>query len=69
MALFADAGLAWTRDDKPSFAGGDRRGVSSVGVAFRVNALGFAILQLDASKPLQREGRGWVWQFSMAPGF
>jgi outer membrane protein assembly factor BamA len=69
MALFADGGLAWTRDDKPSFAGGDRRGVSSVGVAFRVNALGFAILQFDASKPLQRPGRGWVWQFSMSPGF
>ena len=24
MALFADAGLAWTSDTKPSFAGGDR---------------------------------------------
>jgi Tol biopolymer transport system component len=69
VALFADGGLAWTRDEKPSFAGGNRSGVSSVGIAFRVNALGFAILQFDAAKPLQRPGRGWIWQFSMSPGF
>jgi len=69
MALFADGGVAWTSADKPTFAGGDRRPVSSVGVALRVNALGFAIVQLDASRPLQRPGRGWVFQFSLAPGF
>jgi outer membrane protein assembly factor BamA len=69
MALFADAGLAWSRAEKPSFAGGERRGVSSVGAAFRVNALGFAVLQFDVSRPLQRAGRGWVFQFSMSPGF
>jgi hypothetical protein len=34
-----------------------------------VNAFGFAIVQLDASRPLQRPGRGWVYQFSLSPGF
>jgi Tol biopolymer transport system component len=69
VAFFGDAGVAWTSDDPPTFAGGERRGVSSVGVALRVNALGFAIVQLDASRPLQRPGRGWVYQFSLSPGF
>jgi Tol biopolymer transport system component len=69
VAFFGDAGIAWTADDTPSFAGGDRRGVSSVGVALRVNAFGFAIVQLDASRPLQRPGRGRVYQFSLSPGF
>lgn len=68
-AFFADAGVAWDRGEKPSFFDGDRKGVSSVGVALRVNALGFAILQFDYAKPLQRPDKGWVFQFSMAPGF
>jgi len=43
--------------------------ILSVGAAFRVNALDFATLQFDVSRPLQRPGRGWVYQFSLAPGF
>jgi Tol biopolymer transport system component len=69
VAFFADAGLAWTRDQLPSFAGGDRRPVSSAGVTFRVNAFGFAVLQTDFAYPFQRPGRGWVWGFSLTPGF
>jgi Tol biopolymer transport system component len=68
-ALFADAGLAWSSGQKPTFLGGNRRAVSSVGAALRVNALGFAVLQFDMSRPLQREDRGWVFQFTLAPGF
>jgi Tol biopolymer transport system component len=69
VALFADGGLAWTREDKPTFAGGDRRGVSSVGAAVRINVFGFLIAQVNAARPLQRPGRGWVYQFSLSPGF
>jgi hypothetical protein len=69
MALFADGGIAWSKGDRPSLFGGDREGVSSVGAALRVNALGYAVLQFDIAKPLQRQGRGWIFQFSMAPGF
>ncbi|MBM3771840.1 MAG: hypothetical protein FJW27_11285 [Acidimicrobiia bacterium] len=69
LAFFADGGVAWNRGEKPSFFGGDRRGVSIVGVASRANLLGFAIGEFDFSRPLQRQGRGWIFQFNLAPGF
>jgi hypothetical protein len=69
VAFFGDAGVAWNRGDKPSFFSGSRKPVSSAGVAFRVNALGFAIVELDAVHPFNRPGRGWVFQFNLSPGF
>ena len=30
---------------------------------------GVAILELDYVRPLDRPEKGWVWQFSMTPGF
>ena len=49
--------------------GPERNLVWSVGVLMRVNLLGFAIGQLDHSRPLDRAGRGRIWQFSLSPGF
>ena len=69
MALFADAGMAWTSDTKPKFAGGDREWVRSAGAAIRVNVLGFAIAEFDYVRPLDRSRRGWLWQFGLTPGF
>ena len=69
LALFGEAGVAWTSDDQPSFLGGDRGWVRSVGVALRLNALGFAILELDYVRPIDRPGRGWLWRFNLTPGF
>jgi Tol biopolymer transport system component len=69
LALFADGGVAWNRGEKPSFLGGSRRGVSSVGAAVRVNLFGFAIGEFDFAKPLQRPGSGMVFEFNLAPGF
>jgi len=69
VAFFADGGVAWTANQVPSFAGGVRRPVSSAGVSFRVNAFGFAVVQADLAYPFQRPGRGWVWGFSLTPGF
>jgi Tol biopolymer transport system component len=69
LAFFGDAGVAWTSDTKPDFLGGDRNWARSVGAALRVNALGFAILEFDYVRPLDRPGRGWLWQFNMTPGF
>jgi hypothetical protein len=43
--------------------------VSSAGVSFRINAFGFAVAQIDFAKPFQRPGKGWVWGFSLSPGF
>ena len=69
VALFADGGVAWNRGEKPSFLGGSREGVSSAGVTFRVNLLGFAIGQFDFSRPFQRSTRGWIFQFNLSPGY
>jgi outer membrane protein assembly factor BamA len=69
VALFADGGVAWNRGEKPSVFGGDRDGVSSAGVALRVNLFGFAVGQFDFVKPFQRPQQGWMFQFSLAPGF
>ncbi len=69
IALFADAGVAWTSNDKPTFLGGDRDWVRSVGAGLRFNAFGYAIGELDYVRPLDRADRGWVWQFNLTPGF
>ena len=67
--VFADAGVAWTKDNRPSFAGGDREWVRSAGVAVRANLLGYAIAELAYVRPFDRSRRGWVWQFGLMPGF
>ena len=69
MALFADAGIAWTSDIQPRFAGGEREWARSVGVAWRLNVLGFAIAEIDFVRPLDRSRKGWLWQFGLTPGF
>jgi Tol biopolymer transport system component len=69
VAFFGDAGVAWTQHDRPSFWGGTRKPVSSAGIAFRVNAFGFAVLEFDAVRPFSRPGEGWVFQFNLTPGF
>ena len=69
VGVFADAGMAWTSTTKPSFAGGDRDFVKSVGATVRFNAFGFAVGELAYARPLDRPGRGWIWQFNLIPGF
>jgi Tol biopolymer transport system component len=69
VGVFADAGVAWTSTTKPSFAGGDRDWAKSVGATVRFNAFGFAVGELDYVRPLDRPGRGWMWQFNLIPGF
>jgi Tol biopolymer transport system component len=69
VAFFADAGVAWTSADDPRFFGGNREPVTSAGVTFRANLFGFAVAQVDFAHPFQRPGRGWIWGFSLTPGF
>ena len=69
LAFFGDAGLAWTSASEPSFLGGDRDWVRSVGAGLRFNAFGYAIGEIDYVKPLDRPERGWMWQFNLTPGF
>jgi outer membrane protein assembly factor BamA len=69
LAVFGDAGFAWNRGERPSILGGDRKGVSSAGVALRVNVFGMLVTQFDFVRPFQRPGRGWVFEFNLGPGF
>jgi hypothetical protein len=69
VALFVDGGVAWNRGEKPSLLGGSRDGVASAGLALRVNLFGVAVGELDFARPFQRPGRGWTFQFNLAPGF
>ena len=44
-------------------------GVSSAGVALRVNLFGFAVGEFDVARPFQRPGRGWKFGFNLMPGW
>ena len=68
-AVFADAGVAWVAGDDPSFLGGGREVVKSVGTALRVNTFGYFIFELDFVKPLDRPLKGWHWMFNFISGF
>jgi hypothetical protein len=67
--IFADTGVAWTSAIDPSFTGGSRDFVTSVGAGARVNAFGYLVLEFAAAKPLDRKGRGWQFAFQLTPGF
>ena len=69
IGVFADAGAAWGQGGSLRVTGTDRNLVRSVGALLRVNLMGFAVGQLDYSRPLDRPGRGWIWQFSLRPGY
>jgi len=67
--VFGDGGLAWDSQDKPSFAGGDRKPVFSAGAGLRVNLFGFAVGELDLAHPFDRPGKGVVWELNLQEGF
>ena len=66
-AAFFDAGVAWDRADGSDFF--KNRGVTSHGVAMRVNMFGFLVAEIDFVHPNDRPRKGWYWQFSIQPGF
>jgi hypothetical protein len=69
VAFFGDGGVAWTSNEMPTFFGGHRKPVASTGVTLRINLFGFAVGQLDFARPLQRPRQGWMFEFSLTPGF
>jgi outer membrane protein assembly factor BamA len=69
LAAFFDAGVAWTADTRPTFAGGTRRVVRSAGAAVRFNALGLFVVEVAASRPLDRVVRAWRWQVGIRQVF
>ena len=69
LAIFGDGGVAWGRSERLGFAEGDNQPVFSAGVAARINLFGYAVAEIDYVRPLDRPGRGWLWQFNLLPGF
>ena len=69
LAVFADAGAAWTRQTSLQLSGPNSDLVRSVGVAGRINILGFAVAEIDYVKPLDRPLKGWYLEFNLRPGF
>jgi len=69
LALFMDAGAAWSRSAPLRLTGSNSDLVRSVGVATRVNLFGFAVAEIDYVHPLDRPLKGWMWQFNFRPGF
>jgi Tol biopolymer transport system component len=74
LFAFADAGVAWNEGQSIRLQRGQstndvRHMVTSVGGGFRFNVFGYAVLQVDYVKPLDRPQKGWFWQFNLIPGF
>ena len=69
VAAFMDAGTTWTSGSRPTLFGGTRDVLRSVGGAARINAFGLFIVEISASRPLDRPTHGWQWQVGMREGF
>ncbi len=69
IAGFFDYGVAWDGDSKPEIFGGARSAARSYGAALRANVFGYAVIEIDYVKPIDRPLKGWMWQFSLRPGF
>jgi Tol biopolymer transport system component len=74
LLAFADAGVAWNQGQSVRFERGpgtanERQLVTSVGAGFRFNVFGYAVIEVDFVKPLDRPRKGWIWQFNLHPGY
>ena len=69
VGAFFDAGVAWDSASKPAVLGGSREWIKSVGATARVNLFGFAVVQVDYAKALDRAGRKPTWQVNLLTGF
>ena len=67
---FYDAGIAWRSSaGGPSSSFSDRPWVKSAGAGVRVNAFGFAVLELSAVHAFDRPRDKWQFLFALQPGF
>jgi hypothetical protein len=69
VGAFFDTGVAWYSGQKPKVLGGEQPMVKSVGGTARLNLFGYAVLQFDLAWPMDRPGRGHVFQFNLLAGF
>jgi hypothetical protein len=73
LAVFTDAGVAWTAESAPVWewdrSSTERIPVVSTGVSARMNLFGSFILELYYAKPFQRPDKGWFWGVHLLPGW
>ncbi len=75
VAAFSDAGVTWTRDQRPEFLTFETNSaatnipVVSTGAAARFNILGSLLLEVYYARPFQRRDTSWTWGFRLSPGF
>ena len=61
--------MAWTEAENPKFLrDGTREVREQHGAGARVNLFGYAVVEVDYVKPLDRD-KGWHWVFNFSPGF
>ena len=68
----SEARPVFAANTQPAGLNGEPRAVTvhpSGGATIRFNAFGFAVGEIDYVRPLDRPGRGWIWQFNLIPGF
>jgi outer membrane protein assembly factor BamA len=65
---FADAGIVWRGDERPSWFGGNRPAARSAGGGIRVR-LAFFVLEAAAAHRFDPERGGWVFAFNARPPF
>ena len=76
-ALFYDVGIAWDADSDLRWKHEGTEGnplvrvpLHTVGASARMNLLGFVVLRLDWSFPINRPGYdGGLWTLSLGPTF
>jgi hypothetical protein len=67
---FFDTGVAWRGSDAgPSSSFSDRPWVKSAGAGVRVNAFGFAVIEMSAAHAFDRPRDKWQFLFALQPGF
>ncbi len=69
LVAFFDAGVAWSSNSRPSFAGGTRALSRSAGGAVRLNVFGLFALEIAASHPFDRPDKSLRWQIGIRQGF
>jgi hypothetical protein len=69
VVAFFDAGVAWSSGEKPAFLQGSRQLVRSIGGAARFNLFSLMVLEVAASRPLDRADRKLQWQVGLTQGF
>ena len=73
VSFFFDGGLAWTSHEAPKLKFSrsitERVPIFSTGISFRINLLGYTVVEAYLAHPFQRPQKEFYWGFQFAPGW